>query len=299
MLLVEHRWLYMKEKSSSKLKFYISLLLGMLILSWLISSFLGVDVFEGNVAVIPLQGFISLSDQFVSGSVTTAETLALLEKAKTSAQIKGIILEVNSGGGRPVASEVLVNAINNVNKTCVALIRDVGASGAYWAASACDKIVASKYSLAGSIGVQSSYIDFAGTLERYNASYERIVGGELKDLGSSYKELENHERTILQRKVDSMHKLFLADIKEARNLTQLQMSEISTGVFFTGIEAQEVGLVDVIGQDKEAKELMEELLNETIQTVKFTPSRSFFQNVPSFFSFLKPKLNQEAGLLMS
>ena len=131
----------------------------------IISLFSGVDVnsLEGNVAMIPIEGVIVGTDSsgmFFDDSVSSQDTIELIEKADRNPNIRAIILQINSPGGSAVASEEIANAVKKVNKTTVAWIRESGASGAYWIASSSDYIVANRVSITGSIGVIASYLEF-------------------------------------------------------------------------------------------------------------------------------------------
>ena len=173
--------------------------------------------------------------------------------------IKAILFEINSPGGTAVASEEIVNAVKKSKKYKVAWIRDQGASGAYWIASAADKIVASPLSITGSIGVLGSYLEFSGLLTRYNITYERMVGGKYKDLGTPYRELTDEERILFQRSIDELHDYFMQDVAKNRDIPENKIREIATGMFYTGKQAKELNLVDVLGGKEEALMLM--LLN--------------------------------------
>ena len=160
----------------------------------IISLFSGVDVdyLEGNVAMIPIEGVIVGTDSsglFFDDSVSSLDTIELIEKADRNPNIKAIILQINSPGGSAVASEEIANAVKKTNKTTVAWIREAGASGAYWIASSADYIVSSRVSITGSIGVIASYLEFGNFLEDHNVTYRRLVAGKYKDMGSPMREM--------------------------------------------------------------------------------------------------------------
>ena len=179
---------------------FVLLMLGILgfIAVAVLSLFVSTDVesLSGNVALIPIEGVIVGTDdgEFLFESVTSSlDTVELIEKADRNPNIKAIILEINSPGGSAVASEEIANAIKKTNKTTVAWIREIGTSGAYWVSSASDHIVANRVSITGSIGVIASYLEFPGLLDRYNITYQRLVSGKYKDIGSPYKEMTTEE----------------------------------------------------------------------------------------------------------
>ncbi len=212
-------------------------------------------VTEGNVAHIKLHGPI-LPDQpagFLSaGVVSSTETVRQIRKAEENPDVKAILLEINSPGGTPVASYEIADAISKVNKSTVAWIREVGASGAYWAASACDHIVANPMTMTGSIGVMGSYIEWEGTLHKYNASYRRLVSGKYKDMGSPFKTMTEEEQDIMQSSLDAMRAMFVESVAENRNLDKTAVDEIADGRFYIGRDALELGLIDRLGGKQEA-----------------------------------------------
>ncbi len=239
--------------------FVVIFLLGFisLITAVIIGLFIGSSGSEpdGNVALISISGPI-VSDSpgnFIGrGTADSADITKLIEKADKNDNIKAILLEINSPGGSAVASWELVRAIEKTNKTVVAWIRESGASGAYWAASASDHIVASPLSITGSIGVLSSYIDFSGTLERYNASYQRLVSGKYKDMGTPFRHLTPEEQELFQKKLDMLKGFFVDSVAENRHLPREKVEELATGEFFLGAEAIKLGLIDELGGKDEA-----------------------------------------------
>lgn len=217
-----------------------------------LSLFAGVDVesLSGNVALVPIEGVITGSEdsEFLFESITSSpEAVELIEKADKNPGIKAIILEINSPGGSAVASEEIANAVKKTNKTTVAWIREAGASGAYWIASASDHIVANRVSITGSIGVVASYLEFPGLLERYNVTYQRLVSGRYKDLGSPYKEMTQEERELFQQSLDEIRDYFAGEVAKNRNLSKKDIDRIANGLFYLGAQAKELGLVDEIG----------------------------------------------------
>src|SRR3990167_6506295 len=128
---------------------------------------------SGNVALIKIYGPITTTDSgsFASSATSSTDIVELIEKAEKNDEIKAIVFEINSPGGSPVASDEIGRAVKDAQKPTVAWIREVGASGGYWIASASDHIIANRMSLTGSIGVIGSYLEFAELLDRYNVTY--------------------------------------------------------------------------------------------------------------------------------
>lgn len=276
--------IYFNRRSFNPWPIVIFVVGALFFLSWifaLIISLSGSSTYEsaGNVLVIPINGEISASggSSFISGSGTKSyDVVKRIDDAEKDSNIKGVLFEINSPGGTPVASHEIVARIKAMEKPNAALIRDVGASGAYWVASASDYIIADELSLTGSVGVFSSYLEFSGIMDDYNITYQRIVGGEYKDIGSPFRVLKDEERVELERKVKLMHDYFLNDVAESRNLSRQQYAEVKSGIFFIGLESLELGLIDEFGRELEAKNYFKELLGEDVSFARFSEKRSFF-----------------------
>ncbi|MEK6867565.1 MAG: signal peptide peptidase SppA, partial [Nanoarchaeota archaeon] len=213
------------------------------------------SVKAGNVAVIPIKGVIMINEDdslFATGVTSSTSVVALIEKAEQDETIEAIVFDINSPGGSPVASAEIARAIKESSKPTVAVIREVGASGAYWAASAADHIIANEVSITGSIGVLASYLEYGNLLERYNVSYERFTAGKYKDMGTPYREMSPEEKTLYQSELDIMHEIFIAAVAENRGLTYDTVEPLATGQIYLGVQAVENGLIDQLGGKQEA-----------------------------------------------
>jgi protease-4 len=214
----------------------------------------------GNVALISVEGVITLSGgSFLGAEAVSSETIvSFLKDAEKKSGIEAVLIEVNSPGGSAVASDEIATQIKKMEKPVVAVIREVGASGGYWIASATDHIIANRMSITGSIGVLSSYLEFSGLLEDYGVNYERLVAGKYKDMGTPFRELKEDERNILQEKLDKIHDFFIKEIAENRELDIESVEEIATGEYWLGVEALEMGLVDELGNKDTAEKYLKE-----------------------------------------
>ena len=197
------------KKDSNKKKWLFRILIlvvliviGIFLVSLIIKSSIAP---EDKIAVVKIYGPISLdgssSSIIPSSSVNSQQILDDIAKIKKDSSIKGVIFEINSPGGTVVASEEIAHAVKELNIPKYAVIREVGASGGYWIASATDKIIASPMSITGSIGVISSYLEFSGLFEKYGVNYQRLVSGDFKDMGTPYKDLTPEEQAKMQNKL--------------------------------------------------------------------------------------------------
>lgn len=277
----------------------IKIIIGLILLSFVLSTiiFLSIvvslfikddsDGLDGNVAVIEITGTI-LADEdvdFLFEDVTSSDDIRRsIRKADRNDDIKAIVFRINSPGGSAVASEEIANEIKKTNKTTVAWIREIGTSGAYWIASASDHVIANRMSITGSIGVIASYLGFAGFLEGHNVTYERLVSGNLKDIGSPFKEMTQEERVLFQKSLDKIHEYFVEEVAKNRNLKKRDVEKIATGQFFIGAEAKELGLVDELGGREEVIAYVEEKIGEEADFVSYETEKGFFESLGKIFN---------------
>ncbi len=245
---------------------------------------------KNKIAVIPIMGVITSGNGdgsfFSQPTLSSSTIVSFIEAANNDNNIKGIILNINSPGGAVVPSKEVVDSIKKVNKPVVALIRDVGASGAYWIASAADHIVADPLSITGSIGVIGSYLEFSDLFGEYGIKYQSIISGKDKDLGSPYTNLTNEQRVLLEGKLAKIHKYFIDDVNKNR---KKNLTPYATGLFYLGIEAKEIGLIDELGGKEEAINATLKLANITnYELAVFRKERTIFdllQRVTSNFGY--------------
>ena len=189
------------------------------------------------------------------GAITDVDTVSqALVRANSDPNIHAIILDVNSPGGTPVAGDEILGAVLQVTeKPIVAVVRDVGASAAYWAIAGADYIVASPVSDVGSIGVTMSYTESAGALEEEGGRWVDIASGSFKDAGNPERMLREEEKVYFQTQVDTIYMYMVQRIASARpSLDESVLAQLADGRAFLGTEAKERGLVDALGGFSEA-----------------------------------------------
>ncbi len=252
----------------------------------------------GNVALILVEGTISGGGSSYLGTKTasSATIVSFLKSAEEKSMVEAVLLEINSPGGSAVASDEIASQIKKMEKPVVAVIREMGASGGYWIASATDHIIANRMSITGSIGVLSSYLEFSGLMEDYGVSYERLVAGDYKDIGTPYRELKDNERKILQGKLNTIHDFFIKEIAENRKLSKEEVKEIATGEFLLGVEALEKGLVDELGDKDTAEKYLEEVAGlEKVDFVRYEIKRGLLEEIIGVVSNYFFKIGEGIG----
>jgi protease-4 len=202
------------------------------------------------VAVIRIEGEIT-GDRLSVG--TDPETIIeQLKRAERDENIKSILLRINSPGGSAAASQEIAMEVARAKKPVVASIGDSGASGAYWIATACDRIVAAPASSVGSIGVIMMITNLKGLFEKLGVKYVVVAKGKFKDLGNPARDLTDEEKKLLSDQAEMVYRQFINDVARNRKMSVSRVEELATGQVFVGEEAKKLGLVDELGNYRDA-----------------------------------------------
>ncbi|MFN2975213.1 signal peptide peptidase SppA [Terriglobus aquaticus] len=188
----------------------------------------------------------------VSGVLLNAEQLETqLRKFGDDDDVKAIILHINSPGGGAAVSQELYNEVLRVrsekHKKIVASIETVGASGAYYIASACDKIYANDASVVGSIGVIMEWTNYGDLLRWAKLKPVVLHAGDLKDAGDPTRDLTPREQEYFQGLINNMYGQFIHDVAHGRNVPDDRIKPLATGQVWTGQQAKGLGLIDQEG----------------------------------------------------
>jgi protease-4 len=196
---------------------------------------------SGNIAVVDLKGVILSADK----------TNEQLEKFANDDSIKAIILHIDSPGGGAAASQEIYHEVLRIRtqhkKRIVASIESVGASGAYYVASATDRIYANQASIVGSVGVIMEWINYGDLLKWAKLKNVIIKAGALKDAGSPTRDPTPAELAYFQGLTDNMHTQFIDDVATGRKLKAQDVQGLATGQVWTGQQALPLHLIDQIG----------------------------------------------------
>ncbi len=203
-----------------------------------------------GIALIRIEGTISADRS--GSSVNPEDIIEQLRRADKDDSVKAILLRINSPGGTAAASQEIYREVKRVKKPVVVSIADVGASGAYWVACGADRIVASPASDVGSIGVILIIPNLKELFEKVGIEYVVVSKGKYKDLGNPARRLTEEERKILDAQAEIVYEQFIDAVAENRKLSESEVKELATGLAFLGTEAKEKGLVDDLGNFRDA-----------------------------------------------
>ncbi len=184
----------------------------------------------------------------IKGQITTAEqTVKTIQNFNDDANIKAMLIRIDSPGGSVSASQEMVEAIRTIQKPTVISMGDMAASGGYYVACAGPDIYANPGTLTGSIGVISQVMEIKDLMEYFMIKVHTIKTGELKDVGSPFREFNDNDRAFFAAMGADILDQFVSHVAEARKLPKEKVMELATGRVWTGKEAKDLGLIDQIG----------------------------------------------------
>ena len=198
---------------------------------------------DKHTAVISIEGTIMPSD------LNTRDTLELIKQAIENEMCENIILMINSPGGSATQSKIIFDEIvkhkNSSDKKIYSVIDDVGASGGYYIAASGDKIFANSSSIVGSIGVRLDSINIKSLADKLGIKSQTISAGADKTILDPFNELSPEHIEHLKALINEIHEDFINDIKSNRG-SNLDENKVFTGLFWTGKQAKELGLIDEV-----------------------------------------------------
>ena len=217
-------------------------------------SFSTYDDSKNEIAVIVADGDIipGKSQNGMIGSDTFSEEI---RKARNNDRVKAIVLRINSPGGSALASDIMWREIMLTTKVkpVIASMSDYAASGGYYLAMGCDTIVAQPTTITGSIGVFSVLFDVSSFLDnKIGITFDEVKTGEVGELVTITRPLTDVEKAVWQKKTEEIYNSFTSKAAEGRNMSVEELRKVASGRVWTGAQAKERGLVDVLGNFEDA-----------------------------------------------
>lgn len=240
---------------------------------------------ETKVVRIPISGMILLGqDPGLFGAINTTDlALQSIKRATLDAEVKALILEVDSGGGGITTSDILYHHIMQFKaadptRKVVVMCGDMAASGAYYLSLAADKILVRPTTITGSIGVIIQTLNISELAEEYGVRGVTIKSGENKDLLNPFEDMQEDQLALLQHVVDDMHLRFVNLVAQNRKLDPEVVAKLADGRIYTASQARENGLIDEIGYWEDAIATTKALLNvQDVIIYRYEPSFSWRQ----------------------
>ncbi len=182
--------------------------------------------------------------------------LKKLKKYKKDPSVKAIVIDINSPGGAVGPSQEIyyeiIRAKKETKKPIVCVSTGLIASGGYYAALACDKILVAPGAMIGSIGVIMEFANLEKLYEWAKVQRYTITSGKFKDSGSEYRPMRDDERQLFQSMIDEVYAQFKNTVMTSRNLSDEVVSQYADGRVMTGSTAVKLKFADAEGTFEDA-----------------------------------------------
>lgn len=234
---------------------------------------------DNRILRVPIVGAIAedLSPVVGAAGGTVSQVRRALKLAATQENIKGVMLDINSpGGGVTDSDEIwrLIKAFRDKHpeKPVMAFFGSVAASGGYYIAAACNKILARPTTITGSIGVIASTYDISEALKKIGVKPETLISPHTpyKDIMSPTRPMTDEERQKVVAIIEEMYQRFVDVVDEGRpELSRDQVQTLANGLIYSAQQARSNGLVDKVANADEAyQELCKMMSVEGAQVVE-------------------------------
>lgn len=234
------------------------------------------DTESKHTALVELKGVIAADKEASADNVIEG-----LRDAFKNDHSVGVILRINSPGGSPVQSGYINDEIKRLrkqypDKPLYAVISDVCASGAYYVASAADKIYADKASIVGSIGVRMDGFGFVDAMNKLGVERRLLTAGEHKGFLDPFQPVKEQDVEQVKGMLKDIHQQFIDVVKAGRgDKLKIDTPDLFSGYVWTGEQSIGIGLVDELGS---AGYVAREVIGkETI--VDYTPQEDWYERV--------------------
>ncbi|RUR28251.1 signal peptide peptidase SppA [Vreelandella nanhaiensis] len=255
-----------EQRRSRRWKLFFRLIILFLVLS-LIAAVVYSAFWAGSGGAAPMQrhlAIVEVKGVIASDAPANAERIIKgLERAWDSENASAIVLHIDSPGGSPVQSQRIYAEIMRLreqgDKPILAVIEDIGASGAYYIASAADEIIASPASLVGSIGVIYASFGFQDAISQIGIERRVLTAGENKAFLDPFQPLDEGAEAFWESVLTQTHQQFINDVRAGRGDRLSDQSDIFSGLIWSGEQGLELGLVDHLASLEEvARDLVGE-----------------------------------------
>ncbi len=228
----------------------------------------GGSLFGPKVAIVELEGVIIDVDDLVRE----------LKAHRDNPSVRAVVLRINSPGGVVAPTQELHDAVRRLRqagKPVVASLGAVAASGGYYVAVACDEIYANRGTLTGSIGVIMQLANFEQLMKKVGVDYVVVKAGQFKDIGSPSRAMTPEERRVMQALLDDVHGQFIDAVAAGRKLPREEVVRFADGRVFSGTQAKELHMIDVLGDLEDAVNAAAKRVNIPIPPAVIQPKRRF------------------------
>jgi len=224
-----------------------------------------------------------------TGQVVGSETLVeQIRRVRDDNSIKAIVLRVDSPGGSSIASDVIwrelmITRDQKPSRPLVASMSDLAASGGYYISMPAQVIVAQPATLTGSIGVFMGKVAIGGAAGKVGVTTETVKSGRNADIYSPFAPFSPEQRAKLGEYMQGFYANFVEKAAASRHSTPQRIDAVARGRVWTGQQAKQQGLVDVLGGLDAAVAIAKQRANipadEDVELVAYPPRRTFYEAI--------------------
>jgi len=247
---------------------------------------------KSKVAIVYAEGEI-VDGKGTRENVGGETFVKAIREARMDKDIKAVILRVNSPGGSAFASEIIWREITltKAEKPVIVSMGNYAASGGYYIACAADTIIADETTLTGSIGVFSVAMNLQKLLEdKIGVTSDTIKTNKYADFPNIKRAWTEDEKAIYQKQVDKIYKTFLKRVSDGRGIPVEMVDSIAQGRVWTGIDAKEIGLVDIIGDMETAIAITKKMIGT--EDVEFVAYPNFKDKWSDLFTGMSARASE-------
>jgi protease-4 len=200
---------------------------------------------KNKIAIIYAEGGIDSGEE----GIHSEDLSRTIREARRDSTIKAVVLRINSPGGSGMGSEIIWREVKLTTETkpLIVSMGDVAASGGYYIACCADTIVAHPNTITGSIGVFGLIPNVQGLLNKVGITTDGVKTNKFSDLPSIDRPFRPEEKELMQAYIENFYNVFLQRCADGRDTTKAAIDEIGQGRVWSGENALNIHLVDVLG----------------------------------------------------
>lgn len=209
---------------------------------------------QAQIGIIVAKGTIYDGEQ-LEGNIGSATLSKLLQRSRDDEDIEALVIRVDSPGGSAFGSDIIRQEIELTRAAGIPVVISMGsmaASGGYWIAANADQVLAAPTTLTGSIGVFGLIPTFENTFNKLGVHSDGIGTSALAGIHRLDRPMSPQASRIVQLNVENIYQRFLNLVAEGRELSREQVADLAEGRVWTGAQAHRLGLVDELGDLKDA-----------------------------------------------
>ncbi|MES2518782.1 MAG: signal peptide peptidase SppA [Bacteroidota bacterium] len=239
---------------------------------------------NNKIAVIVGEGAI-VGAKADKGNIGSEDWVAELRKARDDKKVKAIVLRIDSPGGSALASDVMWREVELAKKVkpVIASMGDYAASGGYYMAMAADTIVAQPTTITGSIGIFAQFFNFENFLKnKLGITNDRVNTNAHSDFPTVTREMDEFEKAWFQKSIEAGYESFTSKAAKGRKMSIDKLKSLAGGRVWSGIEAKQNGLVDVLGGLEDAVKIAAKkakLKDGDFKTKFYPQPKGFFEEL--------------------